>query len=168
MCDAIYSYVRNDVFLCVSYSVYIRNHKNRHYTNHSEWGSRRVLRSTSNQSSTPVKWHSTHNKGSATHCSTLQHPATSCNTLQHTATHCNTLPRAKWHSTHNKGTATHCSTLQHPATSCNTLQHTATRCHVRSGTVPATKAYMRNDVFLCLIFNTHTLLLCAFSVWVLS
>ena len=53
------------------------------------------------ESSALVKWHSTHNKGTATHS------ATRCNTLQHTATHCNTLQHTatfEWHSTHNKGT----------------------------------------------------------------
>ena len=60
-----------------------------------------------------------HVRGSATHCSTLQHTATHCYTLLHTATHCNTLQH----------TAAHCNTLHHTATHCNTMQHSATHCN---------------------------------------
>ena len=62
-----------DSSICVKH-LRIRNNKNWHYTNQSEWGScARALRSESNQSSTPVKWHSTRHKGKRQHVDVSAH-----------------------------------------------------------------------------------------------
>jgi len=87
----------------------------------------RALMSTSNQSSTPVKWHSTHNKGGPTYMHESHH--THVWVMPHTYfVQChlmlcvNTYKQEHFECiyTEHQITVTHCNTLQHAVTHCNT------------------------------------------------
>jgi len=118
-----------------------------------------ALMSTSNQSSTTVKWHSTQNKDPAQHAMRAMYGLmivmvglVGCKALHYTAPHSSALERTGTHWKVLQCAATHCKALHHntqydalqytpmlswvlasapyrTTTYCNTLQNAVTRCN---------------------------------------